>query len=48
MLYRGFKSLNKLNAAEEAKRVIIAKALILINNFNFLKILLNLIMEAAF
>jgi hypothetical protein len=48
MLYKGLKSLNKLNIAKEAKRVVIAKALVLINNFNFLKILLNLIVKATF
>jgi hypothetical protein len=48
MLYKGLKSLNKLNIIKEAKRVTIAKVLILINNFNFFKILLNLIIKAAF
>jgi hypothetical protein len=48
MLYRGFKSLNKLDIAEEVERLAIAKALALTNNFNFFKILLNSIIEAAF
>jgi hypothetical protein len=48
MLYKGLKSLNKLNIVKKAKRVIIAKVLIPINNFNFLKIPLNLIIKAAF
>jgi hypothetical protein len=48
MLYKGLKSLNKLNTAKEVKRVIIAKVLILTNDFNFLKIPLNLIIKAAF
>jgi hypothetical protein len=48
MLYKGFKSLNKLNMAKEVKRVVMAKALALISDFNFLKILLNLIIKAAF
>jgi hypothetical protein len=48
MLYKGFKSLNKLNIAKEVKRVAIAKALVPISNFNFLKILLNPIIEATF
>jgi hypothetical protein len=48
MLYRGLKSLNKLNAVEEVERVAIAKVLVPINNFNFPKILLNPIVKAAF
>jgi hypothetical protein len=48
MLYKGLKSLNKLNIVKEAKRVIVAKVLVFISNFNFLKILLNPIIEAAF
>jgi hypothetical protein len=48
MLYKGFKSLNKLDIVKEAERVVMAKVLVSINNFNFLKILLNLIVEAAF
>jgi hypothetical protein len=48
MLYKGLKFLNKLNAAKEVERVIIAKTLALISNFNFPKILLNFIIEAAF
>jgi hypothetical protein len=48
MLYKGLKSLDKLNTTEEAKRVAMAKVLVLINNFNFLKILLNPIVKAAF
>jgi hypothetical protein len=48
ILYRGLKSLNKLNAVKEVKRLAIAKALVLTNDFNFLKILLNPIVEAVF
>jgi hypothetical protein len=48
MLYKGLKTLDKLNIAEETERVVMAKIPILINNFNFLKILLNLIKEATF
>jgi hypothetical protein len=48
MLYKGFKFLNKLDIVKKVKRVVIAKALVLINNFNFLKILLNSIIKAAF
>jgi hypothetical protein len=48
MLYKGFKSLDKLNIVKEAKRVIMAKALVFTNDFNFLKILLNSIVKAAF
>jgi hypothetical protein len=48
ILYKGLKSLNKLNIAEEAKRLAMAKALALNNNFNFFKIPLNPIVKAAF
>jgi hypothetical protein len=48
ILYKGLKSLNKLNTAEEVERLIMAKALVPTNNFNFLKILLNPIVKAAF
>jgi hypothetical protein len=48
MLYKGFKSLNKLNIVEKVERLVMAKVLTLINNFDFLKILLNPIIEAAF
>jgi hypothetical protein len=48
MLYKGLKSLNKLNTIKEVKRVIIAKTLALISNFNFPKILLNSIIKATF
>jgi hypothetical protein len=48
MLYKGLKSLDKLNAAEEVERLAIAKALVPTNAFNFLKIPLNPIIEAAF
>jgi hypothetical protein len=34
--------------AKEVKRVVIAKVLVLTNDFNFLKILLNPIIKAAF
>jgi hypothetical protein len=48
MLYKGLKSLNKLNVIKEVKRVVMAKALVLISNFNFFKIPLNSIVKAAF
>jgi hypothetical protein len=48
MLYRGLKSLNKLNIVEKAKRLVITKALAPTNDFNFPKISLNPIIEAAF
>jgi hypothetical protein len=48
ILYKGLKSLNELNIAKEAKRLAMAKALVPINNFNFFKIPLNPIIEAAF
>jgi hypothetical protein len=48
MLYKSLKSLNKLNIIKEVKRLVMAKALAPINNFNFLKISLNLIVKAAF
>jgi hypothetical protein len=48
MLYKGLKSLNKLNIIKEAERLAIAKALAPTSNFNFLKILLNPIVEATF
>jgi hypothetical protein len=48
ILYKGLKSLNKLNIVKEGERVIVAKTLVSINNFNFFKILLNLIIKAAF
>jgi hypothetical protein len=48
MLYKGLKSLNKLDIIKEIKRVVVAKVLILINNFNFPKMPLNLIIKAAF
>jgi hypothetical protein len=48
MLYKGLKSLNKLDIVKEAKRLAMAKALAPINNFNFSKIPLNLIVKAAF
>jgi hypothetical protein len=48
MLYRGLKSLDELDIVKEAERVIIAKISVSINNFNFFKILLNPIKEAAF
>jgi hypothetical protein len=48
MLYKGLKSLDKLDAAEEAERLAIAKALVLISDFNFPKIPLNSIIEAIF
>jgi hypothetical protein len=48
MLYKGFKSLDKLDIIKEAERVIIAKVLIPTNDFNFLKILLNSIIKATF
>jgi hypothetical protein len=48
MLYKGLKSLDKLNIAKEAERVAMAKVLVLTNDFNFPKIPLNLIVKAAF
>jgi hypothetical protein len=48
MLYKGLKSLDKLDIAKEAKRVAMAKALAPTNDFNFLKILLNPIIKATF
>jgi hypothetical protein len=48
MLYKGFKSLDKLDIVEEAERLVMATALAPTNNFDFFKILLNLIVEAAF
>jgi hypothetical protein len=48
MLYRGFKSLDKLNIVKEAERLAIVKALVLTNDFNFFKIPLNPIVEATF
>jgi hypothetical protein len=48
ILHKGLKSLNKLDIAKEVKRLAMAKALAPISNFNFLKILLNPIIEAAF
>jgi hypothetical protein len=47
-LYKGLKSLNKLDIIEEAKGLAMAKALAFTNNFNFPKILLNPIIKAAF
>jgi hypothetical protein len=48
MLYKGLRTLNKLNTIKELKRVIIAKIIIFINNFDFSKILLNSIKAEAF
>jgi hypothetical protein len=48
MLYRGLRTLNKLDIIEEAERVVIAKITISINNFNFPKILLDSIKAEAF
>jgi hypothetical protein len=48
ILHKGLKSLNKLDVAEEAERVAIAKTLALTNDFNFPKIPLNSIVKAAF
>jgi hypothetical protein len=48
MLYKGLKSLNKLNIIKEVKRVAITNNNLLINNLYFLKILLNLIKVFAF
>jgi hypothetical protein len=48
ILYKGLKSLNELDIAEEAKRLAMAKTLAPINDFNFPKILLNPIVEATF
>jgi hypothetical protein len=43
MLYKGLKSLNKLNIIKEVKRVIIINNNLSINNLYFFKILLNLV-----
>jgi hypothetical protein len=48
ILHRGLKSLDKLDIVKKVKRLAIAKVLVSINNFNFPKILLNLIIEAIF
>jgi hypothetical protein len=48
MLYKGLKSLNKLNIIKEVKRVVIANNNLLINNLYFLKTLLNSAKVAAF
>ena len=48
MLYRGLKSLNKLDIIKEVERVAMAKIIISINDFNFPKILLNPIKVEAF
>jgi hypothetical protein len=48
ILYKGLKSLNKLNIVKEVKRSVIAKALVPINDFNFPKIPLNPIIKATF
>jgi hypothetical protein len=48
MLYKGLKSLNKLNITKEVERLVMAKVLVPISDFNFPKILLNLIIKAAF
>ena len=48
MLHKGLKSLNKLDIVKKVERLVITKALVFTNNFNFLKILLNFIIKAAF
>ena len=48
MLYKGLKTLDKLDIIKEAERVAVAKASVSINNFNFPKILLDLIKVEAF
>jgi hypothetical protein len=48
MLYYSLKTLNKLNAVEEAERVAAAKIIVSTSNFNFLKILLDSIKAEAF
>jgi hypothetical protein len=48
MLYKGLKFLNKLDIAEEVKRLAMAKILVPTNDFNFLKIPLNPIVKATF
>jgi hypothetical protein len=47
MLYKGLRTLNKLNAAEEVEKMA-AIITILISDFNFLKIPLNPIKAEAF
>jgi hypothetical protein len=48
MLCRGLKSLNKLDIIEKAERVVIAKIIVSINNFNFPEILLDPVKAEAF
>ena len=48
MLYRGLRTLNKLDIIEEAERVAMAKVSVFISDFNFFKILLNPIKVKAF
>jgi hypothetical protein len=48
ILYRGLRTLNKLDIIKEAERVIIAKITISTNNFNFPKVLLDPIKAEAF
>jgi hypothetical protein len=48
MLYKGLKSLDKLDIVEEAERVTAAKITVLISDFNFSEIPLNSIKAEAF
>jgi hypothetical protein len=48
MLRRGLKSLDELDIAEEAERVVVAKITVSISDFDFPKILLDLIKAEAF
>jgi len=48
MLRRGLKTLNELNTTEKTEKIIIAIISFLINDFKFLKILLNPVETATF
>ena len=48
MLYKGLRTLNKLDIVEEVERVATAKIIISISDFNFSKILLDPIKAEAF
>jgi hypothetical protein len=48
MLYKGLRTLNKLDVVEEVKKVAIVKIIVSINNFDFSKILLDLVKVEAF
>jgi hypothetical protein len=48
MLYKDLKSLDELDMAKEAERLIMAKTPLFTSGFNFLKILKDLVKAAAF